>query len=394
MHYDVAIIGAGASGLFCAIEAGKRGRSVCVLDHKSHAGSKIIVSGGGKCNFTNLSASDACHYFSTNPHFVKSALARYTPEDFLVLIRKYKIKYYEKEDGQLFCSGSSIQILDMLLSECKEAGVKFIYDAKIDSVGKDEKAKGFVIQNSREPLIAKALVIATGGLSFGDLGASDLGLRIARKFGISVVECSPALVAFVFNAKDRSVYSRLSGISFDACVSVENISYKGSVLFTHRGFSGPAISQVSTFWKRGQPLIIDILPDIDILEVLTRKMEEKSEMQLKTALSRFISGNFADAWCSDNAPVRPIKTYSAKELKMIAVKLHRWEIIPADTEGFSKAKVTRGGVDTNNISSKTMEAKNVPGLYFIGEVLDVVGELGGYNLHWAWASGFAAGSSV
>lgn len=394
MQCDVAIIGAGASGLFCAIEAGKRGLSVCVLEHKGHAGSKIIISGGGKCNFTNLSAGDASHYFSANPHFVKSALARYTPQDFLSLIKKHKISYYEKEDGQLFCSESSRCILDMLLSECRNVNVKFIFNANIHSVNKDEKTKRFVVQNDKGCLRSKSLVIATGGLSYNDLGASDLGLKIAKKFGISVVECTPALVAFMFNAKDRSMYSKLSGISFDACVSVEGISYKGSVLFTHRGLSGPAISQISTFWTKAQPLIIDILPDIDIRKEFTKKMKAQSEMQLKTMLSHFIPDKFAEVWCRNNASSRPIKSYSVEELEVIASKLHGWKIIPADTEGFSKAKATRGGVDTREISSQTMEAKNVAALFFIGEVLDVVGELGGYNLHWAWASGFAAGSSV
>jgi len=382
---DVIIIGAGASGLLCAAECGRRGRSVLVLDHAPRAGSKVLISGGGRCNFTNLNA-DAGRYCSRNPHFCKSALARFTPRDILALAEKHHIAYYEKEAGQIFCVTSSREIMTMLGQECRRAGVEERFGVKVADIA---KAEAFSVTTDAGVFRSDALVIATGGPSYPDLGASGFGLDVARQFGLAVVPPRPALVPFVFSARDQKVFHELAGISLDAAVSCGAKRFRGSVLFTHRGLSGPAALQASLYWTPGEPLVIDLLPGTDILEILTAK--RRSRMELRNLLSGHFPKRFAEAWCDQMVTSKPLDQTSDRELKETALRLHAWKVLPKGTEGYATAEVTAGGVDTDELSSKTMEAKKVPGLYFIGEVVDVTGELGGYNLHWAWASGFAAG---
>lgn len=382
---DVIIIGAGASGLICAAECGRRGRSVLVLDHAPRAGSKVLISGGGRCNFTNLNA-DAGRYCSRNPHFCKSALARFTPRDILALAEKHRIAYYEKEAGQIFCVTSSREIMTMLGQECRKTGVEERFGVRVADIA---KAEAFSVTTDAGVFRSGALVIATGGSSYPDLGASGFGLDVARQFGLTVVPPRPALVPFVFSARDQKVFHELAGISLDAAVSCGAKRFRGSVLFTHRGLSGPAALQASLYWTPGEPLVIDLLPGTDILEVLTAK--RRSRMELRNLLAGHFPKRFAEAWCDQMATSKPLDQTSDRELKETALRLHAWKVLPKGTEGYATAEVTAGGVDTDELSSKTMEAKKVPGLYFIGEVVDVTGELGGYNLHWAWASGFAAG---
>ena len=382
---DVIIIGAGASGLLCAAECGRRGRSVLVLDHASRAGSKVLISGGGRCNFTNLNA-DAGRYCSRNPHFCKSALARFTPSDILALAEKHRISYYEKEAGQIFCVTSSREIMTMLGEECRRTEVEERFGVRIADIA---KAEAFFVTTDAGVFRSDALVIATGGPSYPDLGASGFGLDVARQFGLTVVPPRPALVPFVFSARDQKVFHELAGISLDASVSCGAKRFRGSILFTHRGLSGPAALQASLYWTPGEPLVIDLLPGTDILEVLTAK--RRSRMELRNLLAGHFPKRFAEAWCGQMVTSKPLDQTSDRELKETALRLHAWKVLPKGTEGYATAEVTAGGVDTDELSSKTMEAKKVPGLYFIGEVVDVTGELGGYNLHWAWASGFAAG---
>jgi predicted Rossmann fold flavoprotein len=382
---DVVIIGAGASGLLCAVECGRRGRSVLVLDHAPRAGSKVLISGGGRCNFTNLNAN-ADRYCSRNPHFCKSALARFTPRDILSLAEKYHIAYYEKEAGQIFCVTSSREIMTMLGQECRRTGVEERFGVRVAHI---EKAEEFSVTTDAGAFRSAALVIATGGPSYPDLGASGFGLDVARQFGLAVVPPRPALVPFVFSARDQKVFRELAGISLDAAVSCSAKRFRGSILFTHRGLSGPAALQASLYWTPGEPLVIDLLPDMDILEVLSAK--RRSRMELRNLLAGHFPKRFAEAWCDQMVASKPLDQTSDRELNETALRLHAWKVLPKGTEGYATAEVTAGGVDTDELSSKTMEAKKVPGLYFIGEVVDVTGELGGYNLHWAWASGFAAG---
>ncbi len=382
---DVVIIGAGASGLFCAIECGKRGRTVLVLDHSGRTCSKVLVSGGGRSNFTNLNVS-AEHYLSQNPHFCRSALARFTPHDLLALLKKHRISYFEKEAGQLFCSKTSRGIVSMLGAECESAGVEIRLNHKIARIAKEER---FMVKTDQGTFASKSLVIATGGLSYPNLGASGLGHSLARQFGLGVTPPRPALVPFVFSPQDRKSFSGLAGISLNAAVFCGRKRFLGNMLFTHSGLSGPAALQASSYWKQGETILIDLLPGQDAGALLAS--EQRSRMELRTLLNRFFPRRFAETWCALNAPSKPMIQYPDKDLRLIGERLHAWEIIPAGTDGYRTAEVTAGGVDTDGISSKTMEAKDVPGLYFIGEVLDVTGQLGGYNLHWAWASGFAAG---
>src|SRR5574341_64661 len=334
-NWNVIIIGAGASGLFCAIECGKRGRSVLVLDHAERPGSKVLISGGGRSNFTNLNVT-AEHYLSRNPHFCKSALARFTPRDIVALAEKHGIKYYEKEAGQIFCVRSSREILAMLEKECQTAGAELALKCSVTDIKKEE---GFVITTNQGEFRSDSLIIATGGLSYSNLGASGFGHDVARRFGLRIIQPRPALVPFVFQAKEQKVFADLAGIPLDACVSC-----------------------------RGQ-----------------RKVE------MRNLLSGYFPKRFSQAWCDHMLRSEPINQYSDRGLKEIAHALLAWEVVPKGTEGYKTAEATAGGVDTDELSSKTMEAKKVPGLYFIGEVMDVTGELGGYNLHWAWASGHAAG---
>jgi hypothetical protein len=382
---DVIVIGAGASGLMCAAECGKRGRSVLILDHAEHMGSKILISGGGRCNFTNLHVT-AGHYFSENPHFCKSALARFTPEDMLFLVRKEGIAYYEKEAGQLFCAKSSRDILTMLRSECDRSGVEMLLECRVTKI---QKTGDFLLATDQGRFQSASLVIATGGLSYPGLGASGFGHNIARQFGLRVTEVKPALVPLAFSGRDQKIFRDLAGISLDSVVECGGSRFRGNILFTHRGVSGPAILQASLYWKPGIPILIDLLPEIDIPAVIDAKRQ--SAMEMRTLLNRFFPKRFVQTWCDLYVTSKPIVQYSDRELLLIVNQLHSWMIRPSATEGYKSAEVTAGGVDTVELSSKTMESRKVPGLYFIGEVMDVTGHLGGYNLHWAWASGHAAG---
>ena len=388
MKRDVIIIGAGAAGLICAAEAGRRGRSVLVLDHAGKIGSKILASGGGRCNFTNVGVTSD-NYRSANPHFCKSALARYSPHEFTAMLERHGIDFHEEAKGRLFCDRGSSAIVRMLRDECAAAGVEVRLHCTISSIGKDNL---FTVSTNQDTFRSGSLVVATGGLSFPELGASGLGHRVAEKFGLAVTPLEPALVPLTFGLKDKARFIELSGVSIDAAVTCKGRTSRENILFTHRGLSGPAILQVSLFWKRGDTLSIDLLPGTDALERFMTKRESKIE--LSNVLSGFFPKRFARVWCGLTLESRPMNRYSLKELKDIASRLHSWEIRPAGTEGFHKAEVTCGGVDTDELSSKTMEAKKVPGLFFVGEVVDVTGQLGGYNLHWAWASGYTAGQYV
>lgn len=387
-HCDVIIIGGGAAGLFCAIEAGKRGRRVIVLEHSERVGKKIAISGGGRCNFTNAWTSPD-NFLSANPHFCKSALARYTPTDFISLVERYNIPYYEKKLGQLFCRDSSQRIIDLLLSECEDARVKVHCGCQVLDVSKDGV---FALVTNQGRLTAESLVIATGGLSIPPLGATDFGYRIARKFGLRIEEVRPALVPFTLAANVLQEFSPLSGISVDAVVQTNGAEFRENILLTHRGLSGPAILQASLYWKPDAAILIDLLPDIDMHDLL--KSKQDSDLQLVNVLAEHLPRRFAQAWCKMFVDSRQVKQLNEAELQGISNSLHRFEIRPAGTEGFRKAEVTAGGVSTSELSSQTMEARNVPGLYFIGEVVDVTGELGGYNFQWAWSSAYAAGQNV
>jgi predicted Rossmann fold flavoprotein len=382
---DVIIIGAGAAGLLCAIECGKRGRSVLVLDHVDRTGAKIRISGGGRSNFTNLNVT-ADHYFSQNPHFCKSALARYTPQDFLALVERYHIEYYEKEAGQIFCVKSSREIIEMLETECKNADVEIQLKCSITEI---KQQGSFLIKTSMGELSSDSLVIATGGLSYPNLGASRLGHDVARQFSIKVTQIRPALVPFVFAGEDQKVFKILAGVSLDATISCGIKRFRGNILFTHRGLSGPAALQASLYWEPKGVLKIDLLPDTDIFAVFESRRQSRVEMH--NLLAEYIPKRFAQAWCDHKLISKPINETSDKDLNDIANQLHAWPVVPKGTEGYETAEVTAGGVNTDALSSKTMESNKTPGLYFIGEVVDVTGELGGYNLHWAWSSGYVAG---
>ena len=394
LKWDVIIIGGGAAGLFCAIAAGKRGRRVLVLEHSETIGKKIRISGGGRCNFTNI-WTNPDNFISANPHFCKSALARYAPADFISLVEKHGIAYHEKKLGQLFCDGSSQQIIDMLLRECAAAGVEIRCACQVLEVNKDPQTGSFTIVTSQGSWNASSLVIATGGLSIASLGATDFGYRIARQFGLRVEEPRPGLVPLTLTSQMLKQLSKLSGVSVDVLVSCEGRvgkSFRENLLVTHRGLSGPAILQISNYWQPGKPISVNLLPDEDVYETLTSN--QSSEIELANLLARHLPKRFAQAWCELYAVSKPIKQYQAAELHDIAEKIHNLQITPSGTEGFKKAEVTAGGVATSELSSQTMEAKSVPGLYFIGEVVDVTGQLGGYNFQWAWASGYAAGQFV
>ncbi|HYY59449.1 MAG TPA: NAD(P)/FAD-dependent oxidoreductase [Pyrinomonadaceae bacterium] len=382
---DVIVLGGGAAGLLCAIEAGKRGRSVLVLEHAERVGKKIAISGGGRCNFTNLNTRPE-NFLSANPSFVKSALARYTPQDFIALVEKHRIAYHEKKLGQLFCDGSSREIIGMLVAECDAAGVEIRLQCKVRKVSKDSS---FKLETDRGEFEARSLVIATGGLSIAPLGATDFGYRIARQFGLVVREPRPALVPLTFAARKLEELKALSGVSIDALVAANGAEFRENVLLTHRGLSGPAILQISSYWRPGDAIHINLLPDLGAKEMLLSR--RRSEMELANLLGLYLPRRFAQAWCGLYAPSRPLSRYSNRELEEIAHRIQDWRLVPDGSEGYKKAEVTAGGVDTRELSSRTMEAGRVAGLYFIGEVVDVTGQLGGYNFQWAWASGYAAG---
>lgn len=385
MKNDIIVIGAGAAGLMCAIEAGKRGRSVLVLDHAESIGKKIRVSGGGRCNFTNIHMAPEM-YLSCNPHFCKSALARFTPQDFISMLERYGIQYYEKEKGQLFCRKSSLDVLRMLQEEAKKAGIDMRLKCKVTDVRKEGL---FLVISNQGMMESESLVIATGGLSFPDLGATGIGYHIARHFGLHVTPLSPGLVPFEFNRTDMKIFGTLSGISLPVKVICHKMEFQGEMLFTHQGLSGPAILQTSSYWTQGDVLKIDLLPASDALEIF--RARHASRIEMRNLLAELFPKRFASAWCDLHLRSKPLCQYTDKELMEIAVRLHDWEVKPKGTQGYKKAEVTLGGVGTEELSSKTMESRKVPGLYFAGEVIDVTGQLGGYNLHWAWASGYVAG---
>jgi predicted Rossmann fold flavoprotein len=388
MKTDVIIIGAGASGLMCAIEAGKRGRKVLVLEHADAICGKVAISGGGRCNFTNSNVRRE-NYISNNLHFAVSALARFVPSDFISLLEKHHIRFHEKEAGQLFCDGSSREIIDMLKAECEMASVEFLMGCTVSEVHKE---KGFEVLTNQGSFHCESLVIATGGLSMPNMGATNFGYALAKQFGMRVTALRPALTSLKFNREDRQIFSVLAGTSIHSTVSYKGAEFRDNILFTHTGLSGPAILQISSYWDGEGGITVDLLPDIDIHGILIEK--HHGTMLLSTLLDQYLPKRFVKIWCDLYSKSRPLNQYSMKEFESVANGLHNWQIRAECKEGFNKAEVTLGGVDTGELSSRTMESKKVPGLYFIGEVIDVTGQLGGYNLHWAWASGYAAGQYV
>ena len=388
MKTDVLIIGGGAAGLLCAIEAGKRGRRVLILEQADRIGKKILVSGGGRCNFTHRSATPN-HYLSANPSFCISALSRYTPEDFITLVEKHGIRYTEKNPGQLFCDQRSPAILALLEEECRAAKVEIRCRCRTLRI---EKPSHFRVETDQGSWEAETVVIAGGGLSLPKLGASDFGYRIAEQFGLRLTELRPALVPLIFHPDDQKHFSTLSGISLPATVQCDGAEFHENILFTHRGLSGPAILQISSYWREGHSIWINLFPNADAKELLFQ--QAKSKLKFANWMSLHFPHRFALKWSELFADVKPLNQYSPKELEALAHRLQHWEIRPEGTEGYRKAEVTLGGVDTRDLSPKTMEARTVPGLYFIGEVTDVTGHLGGYNFQWAWSSGYAAGQAV
>ena len=401
-NVDVLIIGAGAAGMMCAIGAARRGRSVLLLDHSKNLAEKIRISGGGRCNFTNLNTKPE-NYLSRNPHFCRSALARYTPQHFIALLQKHNIGYHEKTLGQLFCDDGSEAIIGMLKSECDTAGVGWCIPCEINEIkhsplplgeglGVRGKAPAFHVSTSCGEFDAVSLVVATGGLSIPKIGATPFGYHVAEQFGIPMARLKPGLVPLSFAPNDWKPYAGLTGVSLDVVVSCGKQSFRENMLFTHRGLSGPAILQISSYWESGQLLHIDLLPDNDMAEIFIQQHD--SRMLLSNFLAQYLPKRFVDMWCLQFTENKPLNQYVDKELTVLAARLHDWQITPSGTLGYAKAEVTCGGVDTRALSSKTMECNDVPGLYFIGEVVDVTGQLGGYNFQWAWSSGYAAGQAV
>lgn len=382
------VIGGGAAGLFCAMEAGRRGQKVTVLERAGSVGKKIAISGGGRCNFTNVNTTPE-NFLSANPRFCHSALARYTPADFLALVEKHRIEYYEKKLGQLFCRESSRHIVNLLLKECERAGVEILVNCEVSDIGKEE---WFAVETNQGRFGAESLVIATGGLSIPKIGATDFGYRVARQFGLKIINPRPALVPLTLADSDLRALNPLSGVSVEAEVECRGARFRENILVTHRGLSGPAILQISSYWSRGERIVIDLLPGHDFGRQLIA--ERHHNPALPTLLAQHMPRRFAQTWCEMHVPSRPLGQCSAREIEEIARRVHEWLVKPSGTEGFQKAEVTLGGVDTNELSSKTMESRRVPGLYFIGEVVDVTGHLGGYNFQWAWSSGYAAGQYV
>lgn len=391
--YDVIIIGAGAAGLMCAMTAGQRGKSVLVLERSNKVGKKILMSGGGRCNFTNMYAEPG-NFLSHNPHFCKSALSRYTQWDFIALVEKHGIAYHEKSQGQLFCDDSSKQILAMLLDECEQAGVEILTRCELDKLECDH---GFRLETSLGEFHATSLVVASGGLSIPTLGGSDIGYRIAMQYGMHVFSRRAGLVPFTLSGALKEMSGRLSGLSVPARLSYETASFFEQLLFTHRGLSGPVVLQLSSYWQEGEPISIDLLPDTDASELLGKAKRQQPKSLLRTVLNTLLPkklvSELEQLWWPSLAE-KPLAEFTDKTLMEIAGKLNHWQLTPAGTEGYRTAEVTMGGVDTNDLSSKTMESKMRPDLYFIGEVVDVSGQLGGFNFQWAWSSGYVAGQSV
>ena len=389
--FDVIIIGAGAAGLMCAIEAGARGRRVLVLEKSNIVGKKILMSGGGRCNFTNLNIRPEC-YLSHNPHFCKSALSRYTQWDFIAMVERHRIKYYEKTLGQLFCEEKSSLIVEMLLAECDKYQVVIQLNQTIQSIKKN--ADSFMIDCSDGAYRANSVVVATGGLSIPTLGSSPFGYQLAAQFGLNVYPTRAGLVPVTLHPHDKQRYEALAGIAVEAHVTSQGQSFQENLLFTHRGLSGPAILQISSYWLPGEPLELRLLPEVDLLAVLRQARIDSPEIHLKTKLAQYVAKRILPVFYDEAWLDRPLKQFNDKELIQVVDELQCWTLKPNATEGYRTAEVTLGGVDCCEISSQTFEAKKVPGLYFIGEILDVTGWLGGYNFQWAWSSGWAAGQVV
>ena len=391
-HTDVLIIGASAAGLMCAIEAGKRGRKVTVLDHASKAGKKILMSGGGRCNFTNTDIS-ASNYISHNPHFCKSALSRYTQWDFIALVDAYQIPYHERDLGKLFCDISAKDILNMLLNECEKVDVDIRLDCSIETIERTNDSR-FRLITSRGRMQAPSLVVASGGLSIPKMCASPLGYRIAEQFGHHIWPTSAGLVPFTLQPRDKAILSELSGIAIHSTVSNQHIGFSENILFTHRGLSGPAILQISSYWQPGETIDINLLPDIDINGTMKARQAAQPKLQLKTLLSEILPRRLVLALLDEDSANTPLQELSHARLDEVARQFQHWQLKPNGTEGYRTAEVTLGGVDCDELSSKTMESGKLAGLYFIGEVVDVTGWLGGYNFQWAWSSGWCAGQVV
>ena len=385
--FDAIVIGGGAAGLMCAIEAGKRGRRVAVLERAERCGKKILISGGGRCNFTNLH-TEPDNFICSNEHFAKSALARYTPADFIALVEKHRIRYHEKKLGQFFCDRSAQDILTMLELECREAGVRIFRNCRVQQITRTTK---FVVSTGEADFQAPVLVIATGGLSIPKMGATDFGYDVARQFGHKIRPTKPGLVPLLFNPKDRSTWCDLAGVAseIDAHDAARTQSFRESMLITHRGLSGPAILQISSYWNPGDTIHVDLAPTRQITSRV-RPGTERTSAAVRSALNEVLPHRLAVRWFETNAP----RAWGNDSIAQFESALHNWTIVAAGTEGYEKAEVTVGGIDTDELSSKTMESRKVPGLFFIGEVVDVTGWLGGFNFQWAWASGAAAGRAL
>lgn len=370
----------------CAIETGKRGRRVAVLEHADRLGKKILISGGGRCNFTNIHCQPE-NFLSANPHFAKSALARYTPADFIALVEKHRIPYHEKTLGQLFCDGSAQEIVAMLEEECQTAKVDIVLNAKIQEVS---RPSAFSVRTATVEFSAPVLVVATGGLSIPKIGATPFGYDLARQFGLKIREPRPGLVPLLFDSADRSRYSELAGVSAEIIASYDGQQFREKMLFTHRGLSGPAILQISSYWEKPHAIKIDLAPGSGVTKSLIDPRSGRTQTTLRSELRKFLSARLADRWLEHHEPA----AWTNPALEEFERQVHGWMIRPSGTEGFEKAEVTVGGIDTDELSGRTMECRKVPGLYFIGEVVDVTGHLGGFNFQWAWASGAAAGRAL
>jgi predicted Rossmann fold flavoprotein len=388
---DVIVLGAGAAGLMCAGVAGRRGRSVIVLEQAQHPGEKIRISGGGRCNFTNLHTTPA-NFLSQNPRFCHSALSGYTQHDFIAMVGRHRIAYHEKTRGQLFCDGSARQIIDMLLDECRAGDVALRLGTKITAIAKTDD--GFTVSTDRGAYHGRALVVATGGPSIPKMGASGFGYKVAEQFGLSIVPPRAALVPLTFTPQMLAEFAGLSGIAVDAAVSCGKARFEEALLFTHRGLSGPAILQISSYWREGSDIVVDMAPGVDALAELKRLRREAPRQELSTTLSGLLPKRLAQVVAERVGGPPRLADFSDKLLQSVAAAVQAWAVRPNGTEGYRTAEVTLGGVDTKQLSSKTFEARSVPGLYFIGEVVDVTGHLGGFNFQWAWSSGFAAGQAV
>jgi predicted Rossmann fold flavoprotein len=385
-NFDALVLGGGAAGLMCALEAGKRGRRVAVIERSERVGKKILISGGGRCNFTNIYCSPE-NFLSSNPHFAKSALARYPPTDLLALVQKHGIPYHEKTLGQLFCDRSAQDILGMLEQECCEFGVQVFLNSEIREVTHTTE---FVVRTMETEFRAPALVVATGGLSIPKMGATGFGYDLARQFGLAICDMRPALVPLLFGTEDCGRYADLAGVSAEVVAACDRRKFREKMLITHRGLSGPAILQISSYWKKPEPIVLDLAPGQTVTAGIVESKVPRNIASLRSALQTVLPNRLANRWLDNHAP----SAWTNLALKDLEGQIHEWAVTPVGTEGYGKAEVTAGGVDTDELSAKTMESRKVPGLFFIGEVVDVTGQLGGFNFQWAWASGACAGRAL